>query len=144
MAYLEANDVQAWLEQTKLTVHEPLDAAMESLHSQRVLGVLATRYDVTLWTDGASTPALVVQLIAMLYAASFYRRQYSEDLGNDPAWPVWLEKTAGDTLALIQSGGINIIDVIVEVDTGLQQPAFYPNDLADETDPRSFTMSVTF
>ena len=144
MSILSPDDVNAWLEDTKLTVEAPLDAQIENLHEQRVLGVLARRYDVTTWIDGSSTPALIVQLVAMLYAATVYRRQYSEDLTSDPAWPVWLESTANETLALILSGGLNILGPVIEISTGQLSPVFYPNDLSELDDPRAFTMQQVF
>lgn len=142
--FVDATPIQDWLEDTKLTVPFPLEEGLESLHVQRVLGVLAIRYNVSTWLTATTTPVLVSKLVAMLYAATLYRRQYSEDLGNNPAWPVWLEKTAMETLALIVSGAIDLIDVIVEVDTGLLSPIFYPNDAADVDDPRSFAMATKF
>lgn len=145
MAFIGASDVNAWLEQTKLAVTAPLETPLETLIAQTILGQLSRRFVVSGWLDGTTTPAVVVQLIAMRYAAATYRKQYSEDLGTDPAWPVWLEQTAAGTLEMLVAGTLDIVDaVVVEVSSGQQSPAFYPNDDADTDDPRAFTMQQVF
>jgi hypothetical protein len=145
MAYLDADMVNSWLEGSKLNVEAPLDATIEGFVAARVLGALAQRYDVATWTNDVSTPALVRQIMAMLYAAALYRRQYSEDLDTTPAWPVWLEQNATDTLTRISDGSIVLDDAtIIEVITGLTSPVFYPTDISDTDDPRAFSMSMEF
>jgi hypothetical protein len=82
----------------------------------------------------------------MSYAAAAYRRQYSEDLGNDPGYPVWLEASVEASLSQIVSGTLDLLDdsaTINEVGS-VSSPSFYPNDAADETDPRAFSMGMVF
>jgi hypothetical protein len=130
VGYLDSDDVQPWLETTKLTIGS-IEAALESTFINTVFGRVSARYTTTTWNDEASTPGLVIQVVAMLYAAAFYRRQYSEDLEGDPAWPVWLEKTANTTLMQIVDG---TIDLPVVIDPGV----------AGLCDPAAFSMSAKF
>lgn len=147
MAYLGTGDVQTWLEQTKLTVGE-IEAALEQLFAGSVIGQMASRYDTTTWLDEGTTPSLVRQVVGMLYAAAIYRRQYSEDLQENPAWPVWLETTANMMIAQIVSGVIDLPVVVTPEPTGLNEPIFYPNDESSNVDigndPPAFSMAKVF
>ncbi len=143
-SFLAPDDVQHWLENTKLSVSS-VDGGLESLALGKVFGVLRPKYDVSTWTTTALTPALVVQLVAMLVAASTYRRQYSEDLTETPAWPVWLETTVENTLRDILNGSVELDATAVAVtDTGLSDPTFWPTDASSEDDPAKFSMAQEF
>lgn len=143
-AYLLADDVNQWLEATRLTLTDPLETGLDTFHRESVFGVLAARYNTALWVDRASTPALILQVLAMLFAATQYRSQYSEDSTANPAWPVWLETTANNTLAAIESGNITLTTSATTVQTLSQSIDFYPKDINDEDDPRAFSMSVVY
>lgn len=140
--YLDTSAVQEWLEETKLTV-DVIEVGLDSLSKSKVFGVLSARYDVSQWTTIAASPSLVVQLVAMSYAAGFYRRQYSEDLDSNPAWPVWLEQTVQNTLNQIIDGSLDLLDTTTET-TSPSQPVFYPNDASSVDDPAAFSMGQVF
>jgi hypothetical protein len=144
MSYLVPGDVDSWLESSKLSVPS-IEPPVEVFAVNQVIGRLAARYDTSLWVDRASTPALPVQLIAMLYAAAAYRRQYGEDLvdGTGLNWAQWLEKSVEGYITSLLDGTI-IIDQDVLDDSGLRLPAFYPNDMSSVCDPAKFTMMLSF
>lgn len=142
--------IQDWLEDTKMSVDLPLEESVETFMVARVMGALAQRYTVSAWTDDSTTPKLVVKAIAMFYAAALYRRQYSEDLGDTPSWPVWLESTAQAVVDAIALGTMDILDV-TPIETSEMQPAFFPTDASTIFDlsnpnysPRAFTMGMVF
>jgi hypothetical protein len=145
MSWLDESDVQTWLEGTKLPV-EYIEPGIETQCKDRIFGVLAARYNTAVWTSRTSSPALVVQLVAMSYAAVLYRRQYSEDLDTTPAWPQWLESSVTNSLSSIMSGDMDLLDSAAKDNeiNNPQHPVFYPTDASDLDDPRAFTMGKVF
>ena len=144
--YLVPEDVNSWLETSKLSIDTSnIETQVETFAVNQVVGKLASRYDTVLWVNRAGTPALVIQLTAMLYAAAVYRRQYSEDLvdGEGLNWAQWLEKSVEGYLTSLLDGTI-IIDGSILDDSGLRLPAFYPTDLSSIDDPAKFTMMASF
>jgi hypothetical protein len=142
--HLEPADPNAWLESSKSTISD-IEPQMEVFAVNQVVGALAARYDVTLWVDRAGSPDLVIQLIAMIYAAAYYRRQYSEDLadGTGLNWAQWLEQSVAGYITSLLNGTI-ILDEDVLDDSGLRLPAFYPTDMSSLDDPAKFTMMAEF
>jgi hypothetical protein len=142
MARISAADVNGWLEGSKLTATDPLVAGMESLATSRVLGRLAGQYDISGWTDEETTPDVVRQLIAMLYAAALYRKAYSEDLDDGVGlnWAQWLEQSVEGYLVMILEGVLDLEELGEAVLTS-PFPSFYPNDQAC---PPKFTMDASF
>lgn len=140
MAFLATTDVQTWLEGTKMDV-TAIDDGVDVWAKERVFGALTGRVDTAAWTTTATTPAVVVQAVAMRYAAAVYRRQYSEDVEEDPSWPVWLEKAADATVADILSGVLSIDDVVT---LDHLRPSFYPNDASSLEVPAAFSMGSEF
>jgi len=144
MSYLVPEDANSWLETTKLSV-DIIEPQVEVVAVNQVIGRMAARYDVTLWVDRVGSPALVIQLTAMLYAAAIYRRQYSEDLvdGTGLNWAQWLEKSVEGYITSLLDGTI-ILDEDILDDSGLRLPAFYPTDMSSIDDPPKFTMMASF
>lgn len=147
MAYLTEPDVQTWLETTKLdivTVEDGLDSAAYL----RVASALSDRYDISSWLDAASTPELVRQVMAMYYAAWYYRRTYSEDTDESPTYADWLEGLADTLLAGLADGSVDIPGLTpITEDEG--EPDFYPRDINYDThgnrvDDAVFQMSQVF
>lgn len=145
MAHVGVDDVNTWLEASKLSVSE-IEPGLDVYATGLIVGALISRFDTTTWVDEATTPSLVKQLIAMLYAAAFYRREYSEDLvdGTGLNWAQWLESSAGGYVSQIVSGVIDIIGLPGEVDAGLALPAFYPTDESSIDEPAFFAVSMDF
>jgi hypothetical protein len=131
MAYIAAANVNDWLEATKSSVADPLAAGMMQLAQDKVLGRLAATFDTTTWLDEDTTPALIVTIMSMLYAASYYRMVYSEDLedGVGLNWAQWLEQSAEGYLTMIIDGTLELPD-LGDPTLSIGYPSFYPNDLA--------------
>ena len=140
MAFLTTVKVQPWLETTKMTV-AAIDAEVDAWAQERVFGALASGVDTTAWIDVDTTPSAVVQAVAMRYAAAIYRKQYSEDVEEDPAWPVWLENASNATVADILSGALNISTVPTLAHL---RPSFWPNDQSSLESPAAFSMGAEF
>lgn len=153
MAYATLQAAQQWLAQTKYQI-KGLDAELDTLASNAVLPALARRYDISTWDDTASTPSLVLNLINMLYASYWMRRNTSEDDGA-ATYCDWLEKRVDTLLKSFVSGMLDIPGVPVDessADVGV--PEFWPTDAATElwfTDPladgaaaRAFDMQKQF
>jgi hypothetical protein len=150
MAFLIHSDVNTWLEQTKLQLaEEDIKPGVDEVCRSRVFGRLATRYDTTTWTNRTTSPVLVVQLVAMLYAAETYREHYAEDLegqGVGLNWAEWLETTVEGWLVDLTSGTVTLPD-FEDVATGdVSGPVFYPNDTSTlmEESPIMFSVGMTF
>lgn len=105
--------VQGWLEATKSapSLASGLDPALEEAAKNLVFARVGRVYDITLWVDQASTPALVTAAESMLIAAWIYYRQYSEVTAEDEnKYAVRLEEMAENLVSGIESGIINLID----------------------------------
>lgn len=145
MAHVGVEDVNTWLEPSKLSVSE-IEPGLDVYATGLIVGALVARFDTTTWVDETTTPSLVKQLISMLYAAAFYRREYSEDLvdGTGLNWAQWLEQSAGGYVSQIVAGVIDIIGLPDGTDEGLALPAFYPTDESSIDDPAKFSMCMRF
>ncbi len=147
MAYLTVPNVQTWLEATKLTV-ATVESGLETATKFRVIAALSEVYDTSLWLDDTSTPALVRQVMAMYYAAWYYRRTYSEDTDSSPTYADWLEGLADTMLMGIVDGTLDLIEVVgLSAATGSMD--FYPQDNNYDSngyrvDDAKFTMGQVF
>lgn len=122
---------QAWLEATKLTIAS-LDANLLTHTQNEVLARLASSYDVSGWIDTATTPALVQTIIAKYYAAFYYDRAYSEDIGtNENTWAQRLINNAELLIGGIIDGSIQLLEV---TNSTAGEPSFYPNDASSSQD----------
>lgn len=129
MARVTVTQVQQWLDGTKLVV-TALDSELEDTMSTVVLSSLSEVFVATAWLDTTTTPKLVQKIIAMMYAAWYYRRQYSEQLETS-TYADDLEAMATDVLGGIKSGQLLLSDLPLAQQTpSSQQPSFYPNDAA--------------
>jgi hypothetical protein len=148
VANIAEADVQAWLEDTKLEVGS-LDAKLEEQIASEVLGRISTAaYDVTGWTDSATTPKLVKKIIAMLYAGWYYDRQYSETPDTNE-YAIRLKESAESLLMGVVGGTIDIGEVPGTSTFG--EPVIFPNDTSSAADvsiegdgPAAFSMGSRF
>jgi hypothetical protein len=128
-AHITATQVQTWLESTKLAISS-LDPALESQVSTQVLGRLTETYAayVPLWVDATTTPAIVQQVIAMMYAGWLYDRAYSEVVSQESgaSYGMTLRNWATTLLNDIISGAISIAEI--EPNQPATAPVFYPTD----------------
>lgn len=127
MAVVTLQQVQAWLESTKLTL-SAYDAELELVAQTQVFAAVAGQYDVSGWADNTSTPALISEIISMLIASWTYRRQYSEDSDADNWYAIWLEGKANSILDAILGGTLALVGGTPLAGDGAGSPSFYPND----------------
>lgn len=150
MALIDVDDVQPWLEESKLNLDHNDDLIEEPFQSAFVLSRLSScSIDVSSWVDTTTVPFLVKQIIGMLVAAQRYNRYYSEtdeDAGNPYANK--LEERAELLLTGICSGSISIPEITDDPSSsGFGSPSFYPTDLTGLFDPEEavrFTMGQKF
>lgn len=129
--FVTLGQVQSWLQDTKYTLSE-VDDELEGSASDKVIGFLHQRYDVSGWVDDTSTPPLVIRLIAMLTAARTLRRAISEDDG-DALYSDWLEERVMKMLEGLVSGAISIPGEEPDPTSPLGSgPIFFPTDKATE------------
>jgi hypothetical protein len=132
MARITPDDAQGWGEATKLNL-STLDASLLNQIETEIISRLNSAYDTTLWVDDLTTPDLVRVIIAKLYVAFFYDRQYSEnqDEGNDYA--ALLRANAEMLMTGLIDGTIDIPGV-PQVGSGLGA-SYYPNDASSALEP---------
>lgn len=134
MARVTLRELQAWAEPTKLTLK--LDQANSDLLTQieeEVLLRIASAYDTDAWIDETTTPKIVRVAIAKMFVAWAYRRQYSEDIGdNDASYSMQLETNANTIINGIVDGSI---EIPTEPASNAGTPVFYPTDDSSATEP---------
>lgn len=143
------DEVQIWLEATKLRLASDDELVEEPPTSTYVLARLSGAYDTSTWSDASSTPALVRQIISMLVAARRYNKTYSEasDAGNPYADK--LEQQAMTMLEQIVDGTLALEEITTEGPSVSGTLSFYPTDsstlIDDEDDAgRAFSMGARF
>jgi hypothetical protein len=125
MAYIAPVDAQAWLEGTKLTI-TTLDAPLETQVSTQVISRLSRAFDTATWLSAATTPSLVVSIIAMTYASWLYSRTYSEDGPDTNEYALRLLAIAESNIAGLIDGSLILPGTVI---TNTQGTAMgYPND----------------
>lgn len=124
MSYLAPTDVSAWADGNKLQLTS-VDANLETSVAEQVLARIGTVTDVSGWTNGATTPPLVIKIMSMIYVGWYYQRTYSED------------QEANDYGLLLMAQAEKLLDGIVagEYDlpgatdaSNIGNPVFYPTD----------------
>lgn len=78
MAYIDKDDVQDFIEETKFTV-DAVPPGLEAKAVGIIFGILKARFDVVNWTDENSTPETVKTSLAMLVGSWMYSRGVSYD-----------------------------------------------------------------
>jgi hypothetical protein len=131
--HISADEANAWADRVKLNFGE-LDTELESGLATQVLGRVSQVYTTTGWVDASSTPSLIRKIIAMLYTGWYFERTYSEDENINNYGTMLIAKAEEIILGII-SGAIILIDAPIGTDTGLSQPAFYPNDASSALTP---------
>ena len=151
MPLIDVDDVQPWLEESKLRLDSADDLIEEPFISELVRSRLAScSLDVSSWVDTDTTPLMVKAIIGMLVAAQRYNRYYSEtdEAGNPYANK--LEERGYMLLDGICLGTIDLLDVTDDpTSTGSSSILFYPTDLTGVLPEESeaavrFTMGQRF
>jgi len=136
MPRITVAEAQAWVEGTKFTIAGPFAGTNLELLLQieeEVVARVAAAYPVEYltWTTDANTPRLVRVAIAKLFVAWMYRRQYSEDLGEeDAAYAAKLEANSQSIIDGINDGTIDVPGVTSSIG-----PVFYPTDASSAMEP---------
>lgn len=134
-AHITASQVQVWLQSTKLTVGT-LDAGLEAQVSSEILGRLTETYSafVPLWVDATTTPAVVQQVMSMMYAGWLFDRSYSEVVSQEAgaSYGLTLRNWAMSLLLSIINGSVSIAEIAPNQPA--VAPEFYPNDLSSTWD----------
>lgn len=152
MARVTQAELQAWAEGTKFKiVLTDTNSNLLTQIEEEVLARVGSAYDTTTWVDETTTPKLVRVAIAKLFVAWAYRRQYSEDLGeNDATYAVQLEANAETIISGIVDGSI---DIPGEGNSPSGEPVFYPTDVSTASCPtwddrslgaEKFSMNMVF
>jgi hypothetical protein len=138
MAHIMPEEARAWAEGSKLSV-TALDIDLESQISEEVLRRLDSGFDVTGWTSETTTPNLVRVIIAKMYIAWLYDRQYSEDIEAGSNYADRLKANAELLMAGLLDGTIELPGV----DAGTSGTAvFYPTDASSALEPTSDDLSL--
>jgi hypothetical protein len=134
-AHITTSQVQVWLEPTKLAV-TTLDTGLEQQVASEVLGRLTQTYTayVPLWVDAATTPAIVQQVIAMIYAGWLFDRSYSEVVSQESgtSYGLTLRNWGYGLLNDIIRGSVSIAEI--EPNQPAVAPVFYPTDQSSTED----------
>jgi hypothetical protein len=134
-ALITVDEVQTWLESTKLRLATDDALAEESPASTIVLAKLASVFDVSGWTTAVATPKLVRKIISMLVAAWRYNALYSEtDAEHGNPYADKLEKLAWSLLDGIILGQLVITEILDEGPAIEGIIDFYPTDASTAVD----------
>lgn len=131
MTVITVQDVRGWVETTKLNITS-LDLNFLPQLETEVFVRLGSVYDVTVWLDPDTTPAIVRVIVTKLYAAWIYDRAYSENQGIANDYAAMLRSNAEMLISGLIDGTIEIPGQTPLSD---QNPSFYPNDASSALDP---------
>jgi hypothetical protein len=128
-AHITTTQVQTWLESTKLVV-TALDAGLETQVSSEILGRLTETYAAytSMWVDASTTPEVVQQVMAMMYAGWAFDRAYAEVVSQESgaSYGMTLRTWAATLLTDIIRGAVAIAEI--EPNQPAVAPIFYPTD----------------
>jgi NADH:ubiquinone oxidoreductase subunit 4 (subunit M) len=130
MPLITAEDVQGWVDQTKLSV-TTLDLKLLPFIEEEVLARIGTVYDTTVWVNETTTPRIVKVIISKLYAAWIYDRAYSE---NQSDRNMYAQRLIDNANMLIQGILSGVIVVVGTTETPLSA-SYYPTDASSAQEP---------
>lgn len=142
--FASKTDIQAWLQNDKITVDDANSAKPNIEATRTVKGQLAGIFSpvtISSWATPATTPDIIRGIAGRLAAAYMYRSIYSEEDTSIPEYAQELYNEAISMLQEIRLGSIIVTDATEEpVDTtGSTLLGFWPND-----DSPVFTMDQEF
>lgn len=126
MAVVTLQEVQQWLEKTKLEL-DVLSGSFEETARSMTFGEVAQQYTVTTWLDEVTTPTLIRKIVSMRIAGWTYKAAYSEDTGQSP-YGDWLLEQAANLVLSIVAGKIVLTDVIIGSTTSAPATFLPTND----------------
>lgn len=134
MARILLADAQAWAEGTKLPFSSLDTNLLDQVEAQVFTKLESCGIDkdtLATWTDDTNTPEFIKSIIAMLYVAWYYDRQYSEEQTEGNDYAALLREHAKMLLQGICEGTIEIPDV----PSTAGKPAFFPTDVSSASKP---------
>jgi hypothetical protein len=147
VARITRDEAQAWVEGTKFAI-SALDQNLCDHIEEEVIVQLASVFDTSTWTNETTTPKLIRTIIAKLYVAWLYDRQYSEDIEQGNNYADRLKLNAQNLIAGLLAGTISLPGI---ADTGTA--VFYPTDASSANvptkddpslGPAAFSMGMSF
>lgn len=142
--FASKTDIQSWLGNDKITVDDANSEKPNIDATRTIKGQLSGVFSsltIASWADPATTPSIIRGIAGRLAAAFLYRKIYSEETGEIPAYAQELYNEAVGMLADIKLGNLTVTDDSdVPIDsTGSTLLGFWPND-----DSPVFTMDQEF
>jgi hypothetical protein len=141
-------DINTWLPDDKLEATGPNTDKFQIEAWRLIRGQLASSFLPTTlasWTGPTTTPDQIRSIAGKLIAAYLYKKVYSEDSVEIPAYAQDLYNEAIADLIAIRMGSITVLDAddnpIEDNLQGLGTADFYPNSSANGP---YFTMDQTF
>ncbi len=129
-----ATDANSWLDQTKLTMDNTDVNQIAPKIDAEVTGYMLNVFPTHafLWLSGdEDTPAVIVDIVARLYAAAFYSKKYSEETLVPNSYAERLRNDAMALITAIQNNQLSVYDSdgnVILAESALEEPAFWPND----------------
>ncbi len=144
----DLNDINGWLPDDKL-IADDVDTAEFQVEARRIIkGQLSGVFTPAIlfsWATPATTPDVIRGIAGRLIAAYYYRKRYSEDDPDIPAYAQRLYDEAIMMLTEIRMGTLIVLgpDDVPIADSGLSMSTldFWPND---STEGPYFTMDQEF
>ena len=137
--YLEVGDVNALGDATKL-VFPVVGPELEDSVVQEIFAQVGQVHDVTTWIARASTPKLIIKILAMFYVGWHYQKVYSED-DNPNSFGLLLIARGQRLVDGIISGAVELTDVTVPAKND-GTASFYPNDASSAQTPTTDDRSL--
>lgn len=141
-------DINGWLTDDKLEANETNTAQLQIDAQRLIRGQLASSFTPTVlssWITPATTPGLIRAVAGRLVAAYLYKKVYSEEGMQIPAYAQDLYDEAIAMLTDIRAGNLTVTDddgnPIDGNTESLSSADFFPNN---SSDPPYFTMSQQF
>jgi len=138
MPLADFSNANNWLDEVKLAFPNAEDAEEESASADAIIrGALADVFpdNINLWTNETplvppqeAVPELIREVAAMLMAAFFYQKKYSEESNRSFNYGVQLEQRAMRILKGLRDGTIVLGDIDIINSLGLLEADYLPND----------------
>lgn len=140
MTYLGVNDINALGDKTKL-LFAAVDADLESSVITEIFSQVGQVYNTALWIDTASTPKLLLKIMAMFYVGWYYQKVYSEDDAPNN-FGLLLIARGQRLIDGIIAGSVNLPDATVAALINDDTASFYPTDASSIMAPTMYDRSL--
>lgn len=110
MATITTELVNAWTDKDKLNITSIDVNGLEPQIVAQVLSKLSSKFDVSYWQTTATTPKLVLSVMAMIYAGRTYQETYATDGVDVDSYGTMLIADAESLLNSILDGTSTLSD----------------------------------